>query len=126
MRYRDDGDAIGDNPVGVDEIALERAVVRRDDGNAREPFRVQRPDQRVIVHDVDLARQLVGVHDVSYLLGRATRADADRALEDPGALDCAGALAGGVEQHLVAGCSQSPGETVKDGLGSTVGRWRNG
>ena len=52
LRDGDDRDPVGDGPVVVAEIAVERAVVRGDDRQVGEPLGVHRPDERVVVHDV--------------------------------------------------------------------------
>ena len=125
MRDGDHGHAVAGRPVEGAEIALERPVVRRDDGQPGQPVGVDGTDERVVVDDVEVGDSVVG-RDHMTQLGRATPgADADRPLEDPSPWHRAGAIAGGVQEDLVAGPREPPGESVEDGLGAAIGGRRN-
>ena len=124
MGDRDHWNTSRDRPVEINEVCVERSVVRGDHGQVRECSGVERADERMVVHNVNafVFESPVCMRDMADLVNAAPDADPDGRLKGEGLVDRAGAVPGRAEKNVVAGAPQSAGERVEDILGPAVGR----
>ena len=112
VRDGHDGDAFGVGPVDVGQFLVERSVDGGGHRQAGVPLGIERTHHAVVVHDVAVLDRLVGVHDVADLRDDHPDPGTFGRRKDPLAGDRAGRIAGGEEEHLVAGILQAAGQLV--------------
>src|ERR1700728_764303 len=118
--------ATRDGSVEIDEVGVEWSVVRRDHWKVRKRTRIERPHERMVVHDIDVLEITVCVSDMADLVDAVPDANADGFVENKGLIDRAGAIPGGAQENVVPGVLQPPGECVENVLGTPIGAGRDG
>ncbi len=111
------------------EVFLQRAVDGGEDGAPRYGAAAGegRSRQRVVVHHVAVHEGVVCRDGVAELGHREADPAALGVLEDPAALDRAGGVARGEQDHVVTGLGEPPGQPVHHELDAPVeGRWHGG
>ena len=116
----DDGDTIGDGPIEVGQFGVERAVDSRGHRQIGVALGVEGSHEGVIVHDVVSPDGLVGMDHMTDLGDDHADPSTFGLLEHPLSRHGAGRVAGGEEQHVMAGVLEATGQLVDDDLDAAV------
>jgi hypothetical protein len=121
----DQGCAGSDPGIDLVEFLHEGTVVGGDHLRSAAAFGIGRSDHGVVVHDVEVADRLIGVHQVMQLDEGLADLLGDGAAPYPCLRYRTAGVSGGEQEHRVACGMKSSGESIDDSLGAAVGRRRH-
>ncbi len=116
----DDRYPVGDPPVQVGQLVVERAVDGGHDLEVLVALGVEGAHHGVVMDDVEVRHRVVGIHDVAHLRDAHANSVSFSLFQRPSGPDRRRRIAGGIQEYVVAGGLVATGQLVDDQLDAAV------